>query len=150
MFERPTREPIAAFRRNAVATRRVGLCAKCACGESRPQALIEGSKPLICAECKRKKEGKSTKDRHHMAGKANSSLRILVPVNDHRAYLSEAQRDWPKETLENPDSNPHRKMAALIRGFILIVEYLLDAVLRPIAESLESVADSEKNSEREE
>jgi hypothetical protein len=87
-------------------------------------------------------------DRHHIAGRANSSVTFQVPVNDHRAYFGEAQRDWPKSTLENPDGDPHRKIAALIRGFILVVEYLLDAVLRPLAESLESVADSENNKER--
>src|SRR5215472_4097988 len=75
---------------------------------------------------KRKGEGKSIMDSHHMAGKANADITLQVPANDHRAHLTEAQHDWPKSTLENPDGNLYLKNAALIRGFIDVVDYLQD------------------------
>jgi hypothetical protein len=81
-------------------------------------------------------------DRHHIAGRANSSITLEVPVNDHRAYFSEAQRAWPKETLENRGANPYRKNAALLRGLSDLMDYVQHQ-LRSSAELLESVADSE-------
>ena len=45
-------------------------------------------------------------DKHHISGKANSDVTILVPVNDHRAQISVDQYDWPKRTLENPEGSP--------------------------------------------
>jgi hypothetical protein len=131
------RDPIIAYRRKATAARRVGKGAQCACGENRPEALIAGSKPRACAACQRKNHGKTTMDRHHIAGRTNSSITILVPVNEHRARLSPAQYDWPKETLENPDGSPLLKIAACIRGFIDTVQYLMDEYLLWIAEFLE-------------
>jgi hypothetical protein len=86
-------------------------------------------------------------DKHHIAGKANSPVTVPVPVNDHRAELNAAQYDWPKETLENPDANPNLKKAALIRGLIDLMNYLPDE-LRPVAELLESLADSDERERR--
>jgi hypothetical protein len=76
-------------------------------------------------------------DDHHAAGKANSAVTVPVPANDHRAVLSEAQYDWPKATLENPEGCPLRAAAGCIRGFIDTVCYLIDSLLRWIAEMLE-------------
>jgi hypothetical protein len=45
----PQQDPIAAYARRAQAARRLPKNARCACGESRPEALIAGSKPIICA-----------------------------------------------------------------------------------------------------
>jgi len=132
----PPRDPIRAYQRKATASRRVGGNKQCACGESRPEALISGSKPTICANCKRKKHKQSTLDRHHVAGKSNSRVTILVPVNDHRARLNVAQYDWPKKTLDNPDGSPLLAAAAFIRGFIDTINYLLEELQR-IAEMLE-------------
>ena len=53
----PSERSIGAYQRKATAARRVGAGAQCACGESRPEALITGSDPTICAECQRKKRG---------------------------------------------------------------------------------------------
>ena len=129
-------DPIRANARNNAAARRVGLNAKCACGESRPEALITGSDPMICAECWRKQREQSTLDDHHFAGASNSPMTIPIPVNDHRADLSVAQYDWPKQTLENPDRSPFLAAAACIRGFLDTVLYLQKG-LRWIAEMLE-------------
>src|SRR5713101_4763503 len=96
----PKRDPIAAYKREVTAARRIGVGAQCACGEARPEALLEGSNPIICAECDRKRKGMTTTDGHHVAGEANDPTKIPVPVNDHRAELSTAQADWPEQTLE--------------------------------------------------
>jgi hypothetical protein len=142
-------DPIKRFQRKATAARRVGVDAKCAtCEESRPEALIAGSKPIICAECQRKQKGQATMDNHHPAGKANSPVTIPVPVNDHRAILSVAQYEWPKDTLENPTADPDREMAARIRGYMDMHRYLEEKLLRPIVEKLEARAEDNENPEQ--
>lgn len=126
----PQRDPIAAAKRKSVANRRVGMGNQCTfCGEKRPAALISGSNSPICEECMRHKKGKSTFDNHHVAGKANHSLTIPIPANDHRAILSEAQYDWPKATLENPDGSPLLAIAGCIRGIYDTILYLLHKLL---------------------
>lgn len=132
-------DPIKAAARKSRAARRVGNGAKCRCGEDRPQALIPGTAPMICAECKRRMQGRAIYDRHHVAGKRNHDVTISVPANDHRAVLSEAQQDWPKETLKNPDQSPLRAAAACIRGFIDTITYLLENLLAWIPPFLETV-----------
>jgi hypothetical protein len=122
----PQRDPIVAYQRKATAARRVGGHTQCACGETRPEALIARSNPTICAACDRKRRGKTTFDDHHVAGKANNPVTIPVWVNDHRACLSVAQDDWSKETRENPDGSPLLAAAAHIRGFMDTGIYLLE------------------------
>lgn len=133
----PENNPIAAYQRKAVAVRRVGAGARCACGEARPEALITGSNPVICAACQRNRQGKTTTDDHHFAGEANSPLTVPVPVNDHRAELSVAQADWPKETRENKDGSPLLAAAASIRGFVDWVVYLIQKGVLWVADMLE-------------
>jgi|SRR5579872_5181139 hypothetical protein len=135
----PTRDPIAAYRRKAVAVRRVGQDKHCACGESRPEALIAGSNPIICAACDRERRGKAPLDGHHVASRSNSPVTIPVPVNDHRARLSTDQYDWPRETLENPHGSPLRAAAARIRGFADVLYYLIEKLVLGIPEILEEV-----------
>ena len=125
----PQRDPIGRYQRKAAAGRRVGGERQCACGETRPEALIAGSNPTICNACEGKRRGRTTFDDHHVAGKANSPVTIQVPVNDHRARLSIAQYDWPKETRENPDGSPLLAAAACIRGFVDTIFYLIDKLL---------------------
>jgi hypothetical protein len=133
----PERDPGAARVRKARAKRRVGADARCACGESRPEALIAKGDPIICAACDRKKKGKTTMDNHHPFGKANNPTTIPVPVNDHRADLSTVQYDWPEETRENPDGSPLLAAAACLRGFVDTVVYLIRKSILWIAEALE-------------
>jgi hypothetical protein len=133
----PPRDPIAAHRREVMAARRVGIDNKCSCGESRPEALIPGKDPAICACCDRKRLGRKTSDNHHLFGIANSPLTASIPVNDHRATLTVWQRNWPPETLANSDGSPLLAGAATIRGFIDFVLYLMQERLLPIARMLE-------------
>lgn len=136
----PIRDPIAAYQRKVVAARRFGPDEQCdLCAESRPEALIAGSNPRICARCDRKKRGKATTDNHHPAGKANSPVTIPVPVNDHRARLTVDQYDWPKETLENPNGSPLLAAAGHIRGFVDTLEHLIEKLLLRIPEMLEAL-----------
>lgn len=133
------RDPIAAQARTAVAQRRVGVDATCRCGEHRPAALIRKGKDVSCEACARKRKGKTTMDNHHVAGKSNSPITIPVPVNDHRAWLSEDQFDCPRKTLENIDRSPLLAAAGSIRGFGKTVIYLVERVLLWIAEMLEGL-----------
>lgn len=76
-------------------------------------------------------------DEHHIAGKANSPITVSIPANDHRAELSVAQHEWPKETLENRDGCPLLRGAACIRGFRDTVVYYMSEFMLWIAEMLE-------------
>jgi hypothetical protein len=135
-YELPQRDPIAAYTREATAAR-IGGQRQCACGEARLWALIRNSDPAICAKCQRKVEGQSIYDDHHVADKANNSTTLPIPVNDHRAELTKAQYDWPKQTRENPKGSPLLALAACIRGFADTVVYLLRKLLLPNAEFCE-------------
>jgi hypothetical protein len=139
MSKRLQRDPANSYRRSVEAARRFPPGAHCVCGESRPLALIPNSNPTICAACDRKQKGKSAIDKHHVAGKSNSPVTIPTPVNDHRADLSAAQHDWPKETLENPEQNPLLRNAAHIRGFADTTSYLVNSFLLPQAEQSEQL-----------
>ena len=129
-------DPIKKYARNQTAKRRVGANAKCACGEMRPEALI---KKIICAECDREAQGKSTEDDHHVAGQNNSPITVNVPANDHRAELSTAQYEWPRRTVENPERSPLVSAAGCLRGFIDFIRYLLKKLIGWIPEFLEAL-----------
>ena len=142
-------DPIRAHQRKTVAARRVGDNAQCACGEKRPEALISGSTPVICARCQRSSKGQSIMDKHHVAGRANGPVTISVRANDHRAVLSPAQYEWPRDTLENPEELETLKAAASIRGVADIHDYLANTLLRPAAELLENLAELERQNRKE-
>ena len=133
----PKRDPIAAYKRKVTAARRIGQGNKCDCGEARPEALIAGSDPVICASCDRKANSMRTIDDHHVGGAANDSTTTPVPVNDHRAELSVAQEDWPRQTLENPDGSPLLAGAACMRGYVDTTLYFQQELLLRRAEMLE-------------
>lgn len=65
---------------------------------------------------------------------------MQVPINDHRAFFSVAQFDWPKETLENRTGDELLKAAGTLRGYMNMHEFLVDKFLRPLAEVLEALA----------
>jgi hypothetical protein len=134
----PQRDPLASYKRGVIAQRTIGA-RQCPCGEARPEALIADRDPVICAGCKRKSEGLPINDDHHVAGSANDPTTLPIPVNDHRAELSVAQRDWPKETLENRDGSPLLTDAARIRGFVDTLIYLIETLLLGRAERLETL-----------
>ncbi len=132
-------DPFGTYRRKSTSLRRAGKNTLCACGESRIEALIANTG--VCARCQRTRKGQITLDNHHVAGKKNSSVTVSIDVNDHRAILSEAQRAWPKKTLENPDDCPLLAAAGCIRGFVDTVCYLINQLLRWITEMLELLSE---------
>ena len=134
------RNPVSHATRRAIAQRRVGADARCACGESRAEALVVDSTPVTCYECQRRAKGLASIDRHHVAGKANDPITVPVPTNDHVAILSELQRDWPRATLENPTGCPLRHGAACIRGFVDFIKYLIDRAVLWTAQLLEQLS----------
>jgi hypothetical protein len=137
----PPSDAIRKFQREAITARRAGENTRCeSCGEKRLEALVMGSKPTRCAECKRKMKGQTIMDKHHPAGSANNDATLIVLVNDHRAVLSVAQYDWPKLTLENPEGCPLLAAAACIRGFIDTLYYLIGELLRWISDMLETLS----------
>lgn len=132
-------DPEATYRRRAIAQRRVGVGAKCACGEARPEALKRQKNRVICLSCIRKEKGMKTTDGHHHAMKANSPDTTPIPVNDHVAELNTAQQDWPKRTRENPDGSPLLSAAGCVRGFIDTIVNLINRVLGWIPKMLETL-----------
>jgi hypothetical protein len=137
----PQRDPIRKFQREAKAARRAGKNTHCeSCGETLLEALVRGSKPTRCAECTRTMKGQTIMDVHHLAGRANSDATLIIRVNHHRGILSVAQYDWPRLTLENPQGCPLLAAAACIRGFIDILSYLIDELLRWISRMLEALS----------
>ena len=98
-------DPMAVWLRSSRSQRRVGPAAACACGESRPYALIAGRVPPCCFRCERLAQGRSPYELNHVFGKRNSDLTIRYPINDHRAVLSVKQLDWTDETLENSNGD---------------------------------------------
>jgi hypothetical protein len=130
------RDPEADCIRKATSARRAGVGAKCGCGEIRPGALSKKCNAKTCQECRRKAENKSITDKHHPFGRANSPITIDVPTNDHCADLNEAQRDWPKPVLKNPDGSPLIAAAGCVLGFIDTVVYLIRKGLQWVAEML--------------
>jgi hypothetical protein len=138
-MKKASRDPIAAFEREARASRCTGPGSRCKCGEKRPLALIPRSNPRICANCQRERLGRSQLDEHHPAGKPNDPTTIPIPVNDHRAGLSPKQYDWPPKTWANPSGSPIRAGAARVRGYCETNDYLVSSLLIPNAEMLETL-----------
>jgi hypothetical protein len=94
---------------------------------------------MMCVDCKRRKDGHKTVDRHHVAGKANHNLTIPIPAGDHRAILTQDEYRWPQRTRENPDGSPLLAAAGCIRGVIDTIVYLLKKLLLWIAQLLENL-----------
>ena len=135
-----SRDPIKTAARRSTAQRRVGVGAICTtCGESRPEALIPRSRPRRCIECDRRKNGKKTTDAHHIAGRNNSPITLVVRANDHRAALSTAQHEWPITTLQNKDESPLLRAAAALRGVADLISELVVGFIRSCASLLESL-----------
>ena len=142
MKGRTPKDPTRAAVRRSIARRRLGQDATCSrCGESRPAALVQRSKPRICARCKRLEDGHRTIDDHHVAGQNNSPHTVPIPVNDHRAELSEAQMDWSRRVRENPEGDPLVAAVARLRGAADTIAYIVKWFIVTAADILECLAD---------
>lgn len=132
-------DPISADARENAASRRIGNQKQCSCGESRPQALTRDGEETVCAGLANERRGLEPFEEHHPAGKANNPATVRVPINDHRADLSESQRDWPAKTLENAEGSPLLAGAAQVRGYTDTNEYLTRTLLSSNPEMLEKL-----------
>lgn len=92
------------------------------------------------------KHGKKPPERHHIAGKANSSVTVEVRANVHRAQLSAAQYEWPRRTLSNPDGSPLLDVAGAVRGAANFIEELIVQLMRLCAECSKSLMRGYKRS----
>lgn len=119
------RDPIGAWLRDTRAQRRVGHIAACACGETRPFALISGRSPPICYRCERLAHGREPYELNHVFGKANSPLTIRYPINDHRAVFNVKQLEWTPESLENSNGDPLLEAMARFHGLDNNVVHML-------------------------
>ena len=129
-------DPIRTFKRKSTRARRVGSKTSCPCGETRLEALIGNSGE--CAECQRRRKGQSAIDNHHFAGIANSPTTVRISANDHRAVMSLAQYDWPRQTLENLEASPLLAAAGSVRG-LADLNFLISELSPRNAELLEAL-----------
>lgn len=136
---RRSNDPIKTGVRKAKAQRRVGQGASCTqCPEKRAEMLVRSSRPKLCLKCYALKKGKKTTETHHIAGKANSPITVEIPVKDHRT-LSEAQYEWPPETLQNSDGSPLLALAGSLHGVADFVGELIVALIHYLAETAEKI-----------
>ncbi|QEC48538.1 hypothetical protein FSW04_13830 [Baekduia soli] len=111
--------------------RRLGVgrepcCALCI--EDEPAALTADDDGMVlCYECRAEHTGRAAIEHHHLAGRHNDPSTVAVPGNVHR-QLSDAQRDWPIDTLRNPQANPLLRAAAWLRGFLDLLRVMIDAL----------------------
>ena len=112
---------------------------KCAnCGENDPVTLTGREPNIICYECQAKASKRSPIERHHPSGRNNDPFTIPILGNEHR-ILSDFQKDWPLETLRNPNGSPLRKTAAMIRGFLDVLRLLIERIFGWIPDFLETL-----------
>jgi len=115
--------------RHARKANRLGPDAKCTeCGEHDIRVLRKVGKIILCDECENEIQGRPRLERHHLAGRRNDHFNIPVPANVH-VILSDAQNDWPRETLINPDQDILRVIAAWFRGIYDLLIYLAEKLL---------------------
>lgn len=93
---------------------------------------------VLCASCQIQLQGKRPTEKHHMSGKANDAFTIPIPANDH-AVLTDAQQDWPRATWRNPDGSPLLVAAATFRGWLDVLQLMIDRTIGWIPELLESL-----------
>ena len=115
--------------RHAKKANRLGPVPKCKiCGEHDIRVLHKVGRINMCADCHNEIQGESPFEHHHIAGRHNDSFTIPLSANDH-AILSDAQYDWPRETLRNPNQDPLREIAAWLRGVYDLLDHLANKLL---------------------
>jgi hypothetical protein len=100
--------------------------------------LIGTHPDILCYEHAAQQAGRSPIEQHHPAGRHNDPTTVALPGNDHR-IVSGKMRDWPIETLRNPDGSPLLKAAAEVRSFLDYLVVLIERVLVWIPPFLEQL-----------
>jgi hypothetical protein len=134
----PDKDPIGTDARASRRRRKAKGAVCTSCGESNEDALVLNQAPILCFRCTAMQDGRSTRDRHHVAGRKNSSLKDSFDVNDHR-ILSAYQQEWPEATLKNPAGSPILAVAGFLRGIIDWLRLIIERYLGWIPEWLEKL-----------
>jgi hypothetical protein len=106
------------------------------CNESNPFALQGIYPDIVCYECAAKQAGRAWTEDHHPAGRRNDSFAVKIPGNDHRV-LSVMQDSWPKGTLRNPNGSPLLAAAAKLRGWLNVLDLIIERTVGFIPAFLE-------------
>jgi hypothetical protein len=118
---------------------RAPRCAVEGCCEVDPFALSGTHPRLICDEHRADAATRSWVEGHHAKGRQNDPGDLIdVPANDH-ACLSELQRQWPRETLRNPDGSPLLRAAAALRGWLDVLRLIIERTVGWIPDLLEAL-----------
>ncbi len=108
------------------------------CGETNPAALTGTAPRIICYLCQALAAGRPPTEEHHPAGRNNSPVTVPIPANDHRV-LSDMQRAWPESTLRNPDGSPLLVAAAMLRGWLDVLQLIIERTVGRIPPFLEAL-----------
>src|SRR6266571_6268111 len=104
------------------------VCSVPGCDERDPFALTGRHPAILCQEHRAIARGARPVQDQHPQGQHNGPDTIAIGANDHAVWDAE-KRDWPEETLCNPDDSPLRKGAACVRAvldwFRVIIERTL-------------------------
>lgn len=113
--------------RLAVLGTRTPKCSVEACDESNPFALTGVHPDLICVEHAAARDGRSTVEESHTAGRANlPEDTVAIPGNDHSALTHAYQAAWPELTLRNPDGSPLLRAAGATRGWLDTLRLIIE------------------------
>jgi hypothetical protein len=134
-----TDEAEALENRREAKRRRLGdLDPACGCGETDPIKLTGRAPDIQCYECQAAEAGRSWLEDHHPAGKANHPVTVRIPGNEHRR-IDDLKNDWSRETLRNPSGSPLLRAAACLRGWLNVMQVLIDSTLGWIPAFLEAL-----------
>jgi hypothetical protein len=97
--------------------------ASCPCGESHLECLVN-LRPTRCYRCDRVSRGLPPVERHHIAGRNNDPLTIIIDANLHRR-LSHLQYNWPPRILSNPNRSEWVWLVGLLLGLLDLAWLLL-------------------------
>ena len=98
--------------------------ASCRCGEWHLECLVK-RRPTRCYRCDRVSRGLPPVERHHIAGRRNSSFTITIDANLHRR-LSHLQYNWPPWILRNPGRSEWISLAGVLFGLLDLFSLLLE------------------------
>lgn len=114
------------------------VCAVDGCDQTNPFALTGTHPRILCYEHQAELNNRPWLEAHHPMGRANDPETLLLPGNDHRV-LSARQRQWPQETLRNPDGSPLLKAAAALRGWLDVLWLIITVTLGWVPDLLEQL-----------
>ncbi len=128
-MDKPDRDELLEERRQDARRRLDTASPRCReCGATEVLALTGVFPDILCYECQAEAQGCSTREKHHLLGRAlDANATVDVPGNDHRV-LSTLQDAWPTATRQARTGSPLRKAAALLRGWLDILRQVLDRV----------------------